>query len=90
MDLMKFTLGYIMNGKNHPEDGKTLIQEYLNKKYQDLSRNKSKGTFSILEAETIRAGVISRLNELGLIKIIKKGLKSEYTITDLGKKIIES
>lgn len=88
IDLMKYTLQYIKDGKNHPEDGKELTKKYLDNKYPDIARNKKDGSFSILEANTIRAGTISRLTELGLLKIQKKGFTSEYKITDSGNEFL--
>ncbi len=84
INLMKFTLEYISQGKNQPDEGKIPTKEYLDKTYPDIALNKMGGSFSFIEANTIRAGVISRLTELGLIKIIKKGIKSEYEVTKNG------
>ena len=84
VELMKFTLNYINDGKNHPEDGASITKEYLDKRYPEISISKSGNGFSLSESETIRAGVVSRMNELGLISIQKNGLKSNYLITNKG------
>ncbi len=89
INLMEFTLKYIASGKKLPEDGSNPTKEYLDRTYPDIAIGKKDGSFSLSEADTIRAGVISRLNELGLIKIIKKGIKSEYQITETGKKFLD-
>ena len=84
IDLMTFTLHYIDEGKNHPEDGRQTTKEYLDKHYPDVARSKKEGSFTIQEADTIRTGVVSRLKELGLITIHRLGNKSEYHLTDFG------
>jgi predicted transcriptional regulator len=84
VELMKYTLEYISQGKNQPDDGKAQTKDFLDKSYPEISQNKKGGSYSIIEANTMRAGIISRLAELGFIKIIKKGIKSEYKVTDKG------
>lgn len=84
VDLMKYTLEYISQGKNQPDEGKNPTKEFLDKSFPEIAHNKKGGSFSIIEANTMRAGIISRLAELGLIKIIKKGIKSEYEVTKKG------
>lgn len=85
IDLMRFTLEYIVSGKNRPSDGALPTKEYLDEAYPNIAKEKKSGEFSLLEASTIRAGVVSRLNELGYIRIAKKGTRSEYHVTDSGK-----
>ncbi len=85
---MKFTLDYIKDGKSKPEDGRVTTKDYLDTTYSDVAHTKKGGSFSEQEAETLRAGVISRMNELGLIKIIRKGIKSEYQLTKVGHKFL--
>ena len=81
---MKYTLKYISQGKNQPDDGKIPTKEFLDKSFPEIAQNKKGGSFSIIEANTMRAGIISRLAELGFIKIVKKGIKSEYRVTNKG------
>jgi hypothetical protein len=85
---MEFTLNCIKNGKTKPDDGRVPTQKYLDTTYPDIAHAKKGSSFSDQEAETFRAGVISRMNELGLIKIIRKGIKSEYQLTDEGHKFL--
>ncbi|MHA2135328.1 MAG: hypothetical protein ACW99J_15820 [Candidatus Thorarchaeota archaeon] len=82
IDLMRYTLEYIVSGKNRPTDGAAPTKEYLDEIYPNIAKEKKGGEFSMLEASTIRAGVISRLNELGCIRIAKRGTRSEYHVTD--------
>ncbi len=90
VDLMLTTMEYIRAGKNRPEDGAPIIKAYLDTKYPEISRMKQEGCFSLSEAETIRAGVISRMNELNLINIEKHGLKSQYKLTKTGENFIKN
>jgi len=89
INLMKTTIKYISEGKNRPDNGQVPTKEYLDKTYPELAKSKRDGSFSKLEAETIRSGVVSRLNELGLINIMRKGIKSEYQITEEGFNFIK-
>jgi hypothetical protein len=89
IDLMRFSLKYIIDGKNHPDEGSDPTKEYLDFTYPEIAKNKREGSFSILESETIRSGIISRMNELGMIKIIRKGIKSEYFVTDFGNLMVK-
>jgi hypothetical protein len=90
IDLMRFTLEYIVKGKKRPVDGGEPTKKYLDERYPNIAKEKKDQSFSVLEADTIRAGVISRLNELGLIKITRRGTKSEYQVTDLGRNFLKN
>ena len=85
---MEFTLNYIKDGKNKPEDGRIPTKKYLDISYSEIAHTKEGESFSDQESETLRAGVISRMNELGLIKINRKGIASDYQLTEAGHKVL--
>ena len=89
IEFMTFTLSYIQDGKDTPEVGKDITFNFLNEKYPEIAKSKKGGKFSSSEAETMRAGVVSRLNELGMLYIEKQGLKSRYRLTEKGRNFLE-
>ncbi len=90
IDFMIVTLSYIQEGKKTPEMGKNITLRFLNEKYPEIAATKKGGGFSTSEAETMRAGVISRLNELNMISIEKQGLKSRYRLTERGQNFLRN
>ncbi len=68
-------LNAMNNGKPSPSD--------LNKEILPLSRGWSEAMIN-----TIRAGAISRLNELGLITRLRRGVDVTYSLTQYGKEIL--
>ena len=57
----------------------------LNKEILPLSRGWSEAMIT-----TIRAGAISRLNELGLINRLRRGVDVTYSLTQYGKEILDT
>ncbi|MCK5291163.1 MAG: hypothetical protein KAR39_03985 [Thermoplasmata archaeon] len=88
IELMNFTLDYIKSGKSRPREGCQPTKEYLDRTFRDMAKEKKEGSFSSSEADTIRAGVVSRLNELNFIRIERRGTESMYHITEAGHKFM--
>lgn len=89
-DFIKFTLYSIYKGHNTPDALTTEVDEYLNKNYSHLANTKKEGHFSDKEIIGMRAGVTSRLLELGLININIIENKSNYSLTERGKNFLRS
>ena len=72
------------------EDGKKTRDE-LNAALQGYYLNYHKGSeWSDTVVNTMRSGLFSRLNELGLVKREKHGKYIRYHITDMGQKYVKS
>ncbi len=80
---MTCALTAIENGENTRNELNSVLKEYYSKYH--------KGTeWSDTVVNTMRSGLFSRLNDLGLVKRKKHGKYVSYQITDSGKRHIQS
>ncbi len=77
--LFSFMLSHVGRGTNTPEGLNNVIRPFLDEKFP-----KERG-YSVKSANSIRAGVTSRMVELKLINIEKVGGRSIYKITEENK-----
>lgn len=80
-DLYRFMIDEIKQGNDNPDALNSSIKKYLEKNYP------KKNGYSQTTANSIRAGLTSRMTELGLTKIIKKGGRNYYEIIDNSKEV---
>ena len=81
---MEFVLREIASGTSSRRALNDRIVQFYRKNWPNESKNWSEGVFN-----TMRAGEISRLYELGLISKTRDGLMVTYSITEEGEKVLE-
>ena len=80
---MTVALKAIRDGKKTRDELNTILKEYY--------LNYHKGTeWSSTVVNTMRSGLLGRLNELGLMRRQKHGKNIRYHITDAGEKYIQT
>jgi hypothetical protein len=80
---MTIALNAIKNGKKTRDELNPILKEYY--------VNYHKGTqWSDTVVNTMRSGLMGRLNELGLVRRQKHGKNLSYHITDIGEKYLQN